>query len=408
MSALPNVDASGTSVLPRAAEIFVGQALLSSSSAYSVKQFIGEGCYGKVARCLNRRTKREVAVKILKTDPNSGQDTENEVSILKVISVLNPDQCNIVRFFETFQHLRYKCLVFEMLEMDLYKLIHEVGYKPMFLCAIQPIAKQLLVALDALKSLGVVHTDIKPDNVMLVNGHEIRIKLIDFGLAALASQVQPGCRVQPIGYRAPEVSLGLPFTEAIDMWGVGCVLVFLYVADNFFSVTCEYQMMRRIVELLGQPEDRLLFAGIYTEKFFMQEEAAGGKTWRLMTEEEYSFVNNTEVQQDWSFFVPPNSLDGLVNMYPKEDAEHVDRLAFVDLVKRLLDLDGDQRISPSDALQQQFITRSHLCKQSDSRECRADAEELADPSNKPLQRFQRFSKGIKKSVFCCWSPVVDL
>lgn len=68
-----------STVLPRAAEIFVGQALLSSSSAYSVKQFIGEGCYGKVARCLNRRTKREVAVKILKTDPNSGQDTENEV-----------------------------------------------------------------------------------------------------------------------------------------------------------------------------------------------------------------------------------------------------------------------------------------------------------------------------------------
>lgn len=30
-----------------------------------------------------------------------------------------------------------------MLEMDLYKLIHEVGYKPMFLCAIQPIAKQV-------------------------------------------------------------------------------------------------------------------------------------------------------------------------------------------------------------------------------------------------------------------------
>lgn len=34
----------------------------------------------------------------------------------------------------------------------------------------------------------------------------------------------------------------------------------------------------------------------------------------LQTEEEYSFVNNTEVQQDWSFFVPPNSLDGLVNV----------------------------------------------------------------------------------------------
>lgn len=186
--------------------------------------------------------------------------------------------------------------------------------------------------------------------------------------------------------------------------------------------------MRRIVELLGQPEDRLLFAGIYTEKFFMQEEAAGGKTWRLMVSLSLSWFINSYlifskmfshnfVSSDWGriFFCKQHwSSAGLelfcatklfrwsskcrfllstvvsnvsesssaswfvweanhllclyTQMYPKEDAEHVDRLAFVDLVKRLLDLDGDQRISPSDALQQPFITRSHLCKQSDSRE----------------------------------------
>lgn len=106
-------------------------------------------------------------------------------------------------------------------------------------------------------------------------------------------------------FRAPEVSLGLPFTEAIDVWGLGCVLLFLYVGDNFFSVTSEYQMvrgstvnyrqkvsggsewmfclqMRHIVELLGQPEDRLLLAGQYSEKFFIQDETAEGETWRLM------------------------------------------------------------------------------------------------------------------------------
>lgn len=60
---------------------------------------------------------------------------------------------------------------------------------------------QLLVALDALKSLGVLHTDIKPDNVMIVSKGDIRIKLVDFGLAVLASQVQPGYMVSPVGYR---------------------------------------------------------------------------------------------------------------------------------------------------------------------------------------------------------------
>lgn len=46
--------------------------------------------------------------------------------------------------------------------------------------------------------------------------------------------------------RAPEVALGLPFTEAIDVWGVGCVLAFLYLAENLFPVDCEYQMVKNV------------------------------------------------------------------------------------------------------------------------------------------------------------------
>lgn len=62
---------------------------------------------------------------------------------------------------------------------------------------------QLLGALDALKGLGVMHTDIKPDNIMLVNRHDqpLRVKLIDFGAALLASDVQLGMDIQPLGYR---------------------------------------------------------------------------------------------------------------------------------------------------------------------------------------------------------------
>lgn len=62
---------------------------------------------------------------------------------------------------------------------------------------------QLLVALKTLWKVGVLHTDIKPDNVMLVNSKDqpLRIKLIDFGLAILISKANPGMVTQPIGYR---------------------------------------------------------------------------------------------------------------------------------------------------------------------------------------------------------------
>ncbi|XP_072222410.1 homeodomain-interacting protein kinase 1-like [Leuresthes tenuis] len=354
-----------------APDIQANQTLLGSSSRYSVLEFIGEGCFGKVAKCQNLETKETVAVKFLKTDADSVQDIEKEVSMLNVISVLNPDLCNVVNFFERFQHMGQTCLVFEMLDRNLFELLQELDFEPLFTNVIRPIAAQLLAALDALKGLGIVHADIKPDNVMLVDARDqsLRVKLIDFGRAVPVSSIQPGLSLQPVGYRAPEVVLGLPFSEAIDVWGVGCVLAFLYLANNLFPVSCYYQMMRRIVDVLGQPQDHMLRAGRYTHYYFMEEKAADGRRWRLMTPEEYSAVSHMKPKQPRSLSEHHGSLDDLVDVYPKEDAaEYEDRKVFVDLLKWLLDLDGDQRISPCKALQHPFVTMSHLIEQPDGRE----------------------------------------
>lgn len=137
------------------------------------------------------------------------------------------------------------------------------------------------MALDALGDVGVLHTDIKPDNIMLVSGWEktLRIKVIDFGSAILASAAKQGMWLQPSGYRylnpemlisyhcvilccnhmfsfhlclfpsllrAPEVSLGLPLMQAIDVWGVGCVLAFLYLAADLFPSNCDYHVVGQI------------------------------------------------------------------------------------------------------------------------------------------------------------------
>ncbi|XP_056241562.1 uncharacterized protein LOC130175227 [Seriola aureovittata] len=116
-----------------------------------------------------------------------------------------------------------------------------------------------------------------------------------------------------------------------------------------------------MVEFLGQPEDHQLRAGIYTQYYFSEEEAAGIPTWRLMTPEEYTAANNVKPEERHTFIALPSSLDDLVNIYPeREAAEFEDRRAFVDFMKMLLHLDGDQRISPCQALQQSFITMTHL------------------------------------------------
>lgn len=62
---------------------------------------------------------------------------------------------------------------------------------------------QLLMAFKALKTIGVIHTDLKLDNIMLVNHprEPFRVKVIDFGLAVPASEAITGGRYQPLGYR---------------------------------------------------------------------------------------------------------------------------------------------------------------------------------------------------------------
>ncbi|KAK1899014.1 Homeodomain-interacting protein kinase 1 [Dissostichus eleginoides] len=350
-------DPSGASVTLPAPEVQPGHTLLSSSSGYSVLEFIGEGCFGRVARCRNLATQETVAVKILKKDTDYLQDTEREVAMMEVISVLNPDHSNMVKFFEQFEHLGQTCLAFEMLDKCLYQMMLERYWIPLSLKEILTIAEQLLVALDALKGLGVLHTDIKPDNVMCVNqlDQPFRVKLIDFGEAMTSSEVQTGMDLQPAGYRSPEIALGLPFTEAIDVWGVGCILAFLYLAENLFPVDCEYQM----VGCLPQTNVRRDFGRSPSNL-----EADG------RTPYEFTDVNNIQAEERHSLIDLPGSLDDLVNIqiHPEEEAAEIeDSMAFVDLLKRLLHVDGDQRISPQHALQHSFITKWDQTEPFDSR-----------------------------------------
>ncbi|TWW61894.1 Zinc finger-containing protein 1 [Takifugu flavidus] len=170
--------------------------------------------------------------------------------------------------------------------------------------------RELFMALEALSTVGVIHTDIKLDNIMFVKWYDLRIKVIDFGLAIRDTNIIVGKKLQALGYRSPEILLGLPYTNTIDMWSAGCVLAHLFLQTSLFEVHSEYEMMRQVVQLLGQPEDCLLRTGIYTEKYFTVMEGADGPMWRLKTPEEYNGEKNAKKVMDSTF----KSLDDLVDL----------------------------------------------------------------------------------------------
>ena len=113
-----------------------------------------------------------------------------QVSILSRLSQENADEYNFVRAYECFTHKNHTCLVFEMLEQNLYDFLKHNKFQPLPLKYIRPITHQVLTALLKLKQLGLIHADLKPENIMLLDPvrQPYRVKVIDFGSASHVSK----------------------------------------------------------------------------------------------------------------------------------------------------------------------------------------------------------------------------
>lgn len=126
-----------------------------------------------------------------------------QVSILSRLSTENADEFNFVRSYECFQHKNHTCLVFEMLEQNLYDFLKHSKFSPLMLKCIRPILQQVATALMKLKSLGLIHADLKPENIMLVDPlrQPYRVKVIDFGSASHVSKAVCSTYLQSRYYR---------------------------------------------------------------------------------------------------------------------------------------------------------------------------------------------------------------
>ncbi|KAF4021461.1 hypothetical protein G4228_013859 [Cervus hanglu yarkandensis] len=298
------------------------EILCSMTNSYEVLEFLGRGTFGQVAKCWKRSTKEIVAIKILKNHPSYARQGQIEVSILSRLSSENADEYNFVRSYECFQHKNHTCLVFEMLEQNLYDFLKQNKFSPLPLKYIRPILQQVATALMKLKSLGLIHADLKPENIMLVDPvrQPYRVKVIDFGSASHVSKAVCSTYLQ-----APEIILGLPFCEAIDMWSLGCVIAELFLGWPLYPGASEYDQT---------PEEHELETGIKSKEA-----------------RKYIF----------------NCLDDMAQVNMSTDlegtdmlAEKADRREYIDLLKKMLTIDADKRITPLKTLNHQFVTMTHL------------------------------------------------
>ncbi|XP_035991028.1 homeodomain-interacting protein kinase 1-like [Fundulus heteroclitus] len=337
--------------------------LCSKKHKYVVEELLARGGYGQVVQARKMSTDAIVAIKVVRRDQYASG--ENEVKILKAIREYTGDKSTIVRLLEHFDHENQFCLAFEMLDMSLFDFIKMKYFSPLEVNEIRVIAQQMLVALNALKRMSVMHRDMKCDNIMLVNHTllPLRVKLIDFGLSIRTYNIMNLKFKQPLSYRSPDVILNFSQNEAIDMWGLGCVLAFLFLGRHLFPARSEYETLSIMVTLLGQPDDLTLSYGFSTNIFFKCVRADFAYAWRLKTAEEYCKDANEQIPSPNAACFNLSSLDDMQNMRPQatDPLEKADLLCFINLLKQMLDMNPSRRITPNKALNHDFITMKHLC-----------------------------------------------
>ncbi|XP_010044395.2 cell division control protein 2 homolog C [Eucalyptus grandis] len=258
---------------------------------YEKLEKVGEGTYGKVYKAKDKATGQLVALKKtrLEMDEEGVPPTAlREVSLLQLLS----QSLYVVRLLSV-EHVdggsKRKAaaaaaaegagageghggavgggkpmlyLVFEYLDTDLKKFIdsHRKGPnpRPVPAATVQNFLYQLLKGVAHCHSHGVLHRDLKPQN-LLVDKEKGILKIADLGLGRaftvpLKSYTH---EVVTLWYRAPEVLLGSAhYSIGVDMWSVGCIFAEMVRRQALFPGDSEFQQLLHIFRLLGTPTEK--------------------------------------------------------------------------------------------------------------------------------------------------------
>ncbi|KAF4123256.1 hypothetical protein GMORB2_6806 [Geosmithia morbida] len=345
----------------------LGSEEAGHKNRYLILDVLGQGTFGQVVKCQNLKTQEVVAVKVIKNRTAYFNQSMMEVSVLDLLNskLDKNDDHHLLRLKDTFIHRQHLCLVFELLSVNLYELIKQNQFRGLSTTLVRVFAQQLLNGLALLNKARLIHCDLKPENILLKNLESPIIKIIDFGSACDERQTVY-TYIQSRFYRSPEVLLGLPYSSAIDMWSLGCIVVELFLGLPLFPGSSEYNQVSRIVEMMGNPPNWMLEMGKQSGEFFdKRQDEYGRKTYQLKSMEQYAREHQTKEQPSKRYF-SANTLPEIIKTYPMPrknmkqseiDREMNNRVAFIDFVRGLLTINPLERWSPQQAKMHPFITQ---------------------------------------------------
>lgn len=227
---------------------------LPMTDSYQRIEKIGEGTYGIVYKAINRKTNSIVALKKIRLeneDEGIPATTIREISLLKTLK--HPTIINLIDVIYSEKKLY---LVFEYLETDLRSFIDTQEDIPEAL--VLRMALQLFTALCFCHTRGILHRDVKPQNILV--DKDLNIKLADFGLGrAINVPLRTYTHdIVTLWYRPPEILLGSKYySGSVDVWSAGCIIAELILSKPLFPGDSEIDQLYKIFRVRGTPDDEV-------------------------------------------------------------------------------------------------------------------------------------------------------
>ncbi|KAG5399208.1 hypothetical protein IGI04_021022 [Brassica rapa subsp. trilocularis] len=209
------------------------------ANSYQMCDEIGRGRFGTITRCFSPATKEFYACKTInKRVLVDALDRECITTEPRIMAMLPPHP-NIVMIHDLFETEDTLAIVMELVDppTTIYdRLISAVGGR-LSESESASYAKKLLRAVAHCHRRGVVHRDVKPDNVLIDLGTG-GVKLCDFGSAVWLGGEKTETAEGVVGtpyYLAPEVVMGRRYGEKVDVWSVGVVIYTMLAGEPPFN-----------------------------------------------------------------------------------------------------------------------------------------------------------------------------
>lgn len=213
---------------------------------YEFGGVLGEGAFAQVRLGHDLISKEQFAIKVINKD--AYDDREMQFLMREVKIMMHIANANIVNTYDIFESINYLHLVIEYMQGgELFDIVADQGHLSEQRAS--QVMRDIITGVDYLHDLGIVHCDIKPENILCKSKQwPLQVKLCDFGLANYYDKSMDSTMTAMIGtpgYVAPEVIKRERYGPPVDMWACGVVLYVMLSGRMPFFGRDDIQCLRR-------------------------------------------------------------------------------------------------------------------------------------------------------------------